>query len=144
VVIVAHDVNPILPHLDRVIYLGRGGAVSGTPAEVITSGTLTRLFGLSAARATLAAIVALAICAGILAIARPLLFASLDESAAAARGIPVRLLGFGFLVGGAAAVAGAVPARRDGTAQRAGRPCRGTERRVAMGDAHGPGKPLPR
>ncbi|MDT5035995.1 MAG: zinc/manganese transport system ATP-binding protein [Micromonosporaceae bacterium] len=44
VMIVAHDVNPILGYLDRVIYLGRGGAVSGTPAEVITAETLTRLY----------------------------------------------------------------------------------------------------
>ncbi len=45
VMIVAHDVNPILPYLDRVIYLGSGGAASGTPREVITSATLTRLYG---------------------------------------------------------------------------------------------------
>jgi zinc/manganese transport system ATP-binding protein len=45
VMIVAHDVNPILGYLDRVVYLGHGGAVSGTPAEVITSGTLTALYG---------------------------------------------------------------------------------------------------
>jgi zinc/manganese transport system ATP-binding protein len=45
VMIVAHDVNPILPYLDRVIYLGQGGAATGTPAEVITSQTLTRLYG---------------------------------------------------------------------------------------------------
>jgi zinc/manganese transport system ATP-binding protein len=45
VVIVAHDVNPILTHLDRVIYLGPGGAVSGAPREVITAQTLTRLYG---------------------------------------------------------------------------------------------------
>jgi zinc/manganese transport system ATP-binding protein len=45
VMMVAHDVNPILAYLDRVIYLGRGGAVSGSPAEVITSETLTRLYG---------------------------------------------------------------------------------------------------
>jgi zinc/manganese transport system ATP-binding protein len=45
VVMVAHDVNPILPYLDRVIYLGRHGAVSGTPAEVLTSETLTALYG---------------------------------------------------------------------------------------------------
>ncbi len=45
VMIVAHDVNPILPYLDRVIYLGRGGAATGTPEEVITSATLTRLYG---------------------------------------------------------------------------------------------------
>ncbi|AJC53024.1 ATP-binding cassette domain-containing protein [Streptomyces sp. 769] len=45
VVMVAHDVNPILHHLDRVVYLAEGGAATGTPQEVITSGTLTRLYG---------------------------------------------------------------------------------------------------
>ncbi|MFF4285730.1 ATP-binding cassette domain-containing protein [Streptomyces sp. NPDC001633] len=45
VVMVAHDVNPILHHLDRVVYLAEGGAASGTPEEVITSPTLTRLYG---------------------------------------------------------------------------------------------------
>ncbi|HET6809451.1 MAG TPA: ABC transporter ATP-binding protein [Acidimicrobiales bacterium] len=45
VVMVAHDVNPILPYVDRVVYLGRGAAVSGRPAEVITSSTLSGLFG---------------------------------------------------------------------------------------------------
>jgi len=44
VLIVAHDVNPILPYLDRVVYIARGGAVSGPVAEVITSATLTRLY----------------------------------------------------------------------------------------------------
>ena len=44
VVIVAHDVNPILPYLDQVIYLGRGGAVSGTVEEVVTGNTLTDLY----------------------------------------------------------------------------------------------------
>jgi zinc/manganese transport system ATP-binding protein len=45
VVMVAHDVNPILTHLDRVVYLAEGGAVAGTPQEVITSETLSRLYG---------------------------------------------------------------------------------------------------
>ncbi|MFH8385682.1 metal ABC transporter ATP-binding protein [Kitasatospora sp. NPDC018058] len=44
VLMVAHDVNPILHHLDRVVYIAEGGAVSGTPTEVITSETLTRLY----------------------------------------------------------------------------------------------------
>ncbi len=44
VLLVAHDVNPILPYLDRVVYLAQGGAVSGTPDEVITSSTLTALY----------------------------------------------------------------------------------------------------
>ncbi|MCK7628047.1 ATP-binding cassette domain-containing protein [Streptomyces sp. RS10V-4] len=45
VVMVAHDVNPILHHLDRVVYLAGGGAAAGTPGEVVTSETLTRLYG---------------------------------------------------------------------------------------------------
>jgi len=44
VMIVAHDVNPILSYLDRVIYLGHGGAATGTPAQVITAETLTALY----------------------------------------------------------------------------------------------------
>jgi zinc/manganese transport system ATP-binding protein len=45
VVMVAHDVNPILSRLDRVVYLAEGGAVAGDPEQVITSETLTRLYG---------------------------------------------------------------------------------------------------
>jgi len=45
VMLVAHDVNPILPYLDQVIYLAHGGAVMGPPAEVITPDTLTMLYG---------------------------------------------------------------------------------------------------
>jgi zinc/manganese transport system ATP-binding protein len=44
VLLVAHDVNPILPYLDRVIYIARGGAVAGTTKEVITSKTLSDLY----------------------------------------------------------------------------------------------------
>jgi zinc/manganese transport system ATP-binding protein len=44
VLMVAHDVNPILSYLDRVVYIASGGAVSGSPAEVITSATLSRLY----------------------------------------------------------------------------------------------------
>ena len=45
VLLVAHDVNPILRHLDRVVYFAGGTAVAGSPAEVITTETLTRLYG---------------------------------------------------------------------------------------------------
>jgi zinc/manganese transport system ATP-binding protein len=45
VVMVAHDVNPILSYLDRVVYIAQGGVASGTPEEVITGDTLTRLYG---------------------------------------------------------------------------------------------------
>lgn len=56
------------------------------------------VFGLSGGQALTAALVAAGICAAVVAIARPLLFASVDEAVAAARGVPVRLLGFVFLV----------------------------------------------
>jgi zinc/manganese transport system ATP-binding protein len=46
VVMVAHDVNPILPYLDQVTYLAPAGTATGTPAEVITTETLTRLYGI--------------------------------------------------------------------------------------------------
>ncbi len=44
VLMVAHDVNPILSYLDRVIYIGCGQTAIGTPREVITSQTLSRLY----------------------------------------------------------------------------------------------------
>jgi len=44
VVMVAHDVNPILGYLDGVVYLGPGGAICGQPEQVMTSENLTRLF----------------------------------------------------------------------------------------------------
>ena len=45
VLLVAHDVNPMLPYLDRVVYLAAGRAVEGTVSEVIDGETLTRLYG---------------------------------------------------------------------------------------------------
>ena len=45
VLLVAHDVNPILSYLDRVVYIAEGAAVEGPPEEVISSETLTRLYG---------------------------------------------------------------------------------------------------
>jgi len=45
VLMVAHDVNPIVGYLDQVIYVAPGGAVSGTVDEVITSETLSALYG---------------------------------------------------------------------------------------------------
>jgi zinc/manganese transport system ATP-binding protein len=45
VLLVAHDINPILSYLDRVAYIARGGAVTGTPAEVVTSSALSALYG---------------------------------------------------------------------------------------------------
>jgi zinc/manganese transport system ATP-binding protein len=45
VLLVAHDVNPLLGYLDRVIYLAAGRAVEGPVDEVITSETLSGLYG---------------------------------------------------------------------------------------------------
>jgi zinc/manganese transport system ATP-binding protein len=41
----AHELNPLLAALDRVLYLGRGEAALGTVAEVITGPVLSRLYG---------------------------------------------------------------------------------------------------
>jgi zinc/manganese transport system ATP-binding protein len=43
--LVAHDVNPLLPYVDRVVYVAGGRAVAGPPAEVVTSETLSSLYG---------------------------------------------------------------------------------------------------
>ena len=65
------------------------------------------IFGISAAQAGLALWIGAAVAALMVLIARPLLFASLDPAVAAARGVPVRALGFAFLglVGAACAEA---------------------------------------
>ncbi|HEY2791441.1 MAG TPA: metal ABC transporter permease [Micromonosporaceae bacterium] len=78
---------------------------SGDNGSASVSVLFGSIFGLSASTATVSAVIGVAICVVMVAIARPLLFASLDESVAAARGVPVRLLGLGFLalVGGTAA-----------------------------------------
>jgi zinc/manganese transport system ATP-binding protein len=43
--LVAHDVNPLLPYLDRVVYLAGGRAVEGPVEQVVTTDTLSRLYG---------------------------------------------------------------------------------------------------
>jgi zinc/manganese transport system ATP-binding protein len=45
VLLVAHDVNPLLPYLDQVIYMAGGRARSGSPEDVITATTLSDLYG---------------------------------------------------------------------------------------------------
>ena len=44
VVLVAHDVNPLVSVLDRVAYVARGRITAGTPDEVITSERLSALY----------------------------------------------------------------------------------------------------
>jgi zinc/manganese transport system ATP-binding protein len=45
VIFSAHELNPLLGALDRVLYLGRGQAALGTVEEVITGPVLSRLYG---------------------------------------------------------------------------------------------------
>ena len=45
VLFTAHELNPLLDAMDRVLYLGQGHAALGTVDEVITSDVLSRLYG---------------------------------------------------------------------------------------------------
>ncbi len=76
------------------IFTTTRSAGNGTAGVRVLFGSI---FGLSGADVRLS--VALAVIASVvlLAIARPLLFASLDTAVAAAQGVPVRALGLGFL-----------------------------------------------
>ena len=42
---VTHDVNPILGVIDQIVYLAHGKVVAGTPAEVVTTETLSLVYG---------------------------------------------------------------------------------------------------
>lgn len=44
VLFVTHEINPILPHTNKVIYLAKEKAVVGAPEDVFTSDVLTKLF----------------------------------------------------------------------------------------------------
>jgi zinc/manganese transport system ATP-binding protein len=44
VLLVTHDINPLLPTIDRVIYIAKGKMVIGKPEEVIRAKTLSRLY----------------------------------------------------------------------------------------------------
>jgi zinc/manganese transport system ATP-binding protein len=46
VLFTAHDVNPLLGAMDRVLYLGRGRGAIGPVDEVISSGVLSDLYGI--------------------------------------------------------------------------------------------------
>ncbi|MFB7934117.1 metal ABC transporter ATP-binding protein [Streptomyces sp. NPDC056039] len=45
VVFVTHEINPVLGMVDRVLYLAPGGHRVGSPDEVLTSESLSRLYG---------------------------------------------------------------------------------------------------
>jgi zinc/manganese transport system ATP-binding protein len=44
-VFVTHEINPVLPYVDRVLYLVGGRFVIGTPDEVMTTDVLSALYG---------------------------------------------------------------------------------------------------
>jgi len=76
------------------LYTSSGRGASGEGSVSVLFGSI---FGLSTGRAVVTAVIGVATCLIVLLIARPLLFASVHEAVAAARGVPVRLLGLGFL-----------------------------------------------
>jgi zinc/manganese transport system permease protein len=69
-------------------------APNGTSGVNILFGTI---FGLSGTQAVTDSAVAACVCAALVVIARPLLFATIDEAVASARRVPVRALGSVFL-----------------------------------------------
>jgi zinc/manganese transport system ATP-binding protein len=45
IVFVTHDINPVLPYVDRVLYLVGGRFAVGSPAEILTRERLSSLYG---------------------------------------------------------------------------------------------------
>jgi zinc/manganese transport system permease protein len=81
-----------------VFFLARLSMSSGGGSGIVGAHTLFgSIFGLTAGEARLAAAIALGATALTVAIGRPLLFASVAPDVAAARGVPTRLLGIGFV-----------------------------------------------
>jgi zinc/manganese transport system ATP-binding protein len=44
--LIAHNINPLLPHLDKVIYIANGKVATGKPSEILTSESLSALYGI--------------------------------------------------------------------------------------------------
>jgi zinc/manganese transport system ATP-binding protein len=44
--LIAHNINPLLPHLNEVMYIANGKLATGKPSEVLTTETLTALYGI--------------------------------------------------------------------------------------------------
>jgi zinc/manganese transport system ATP-binding protein len=43
--LIAHNINPLLPHLDEVVYIANGKVATGKPEQVLTSESLSALYG---------------------------------------------------------------------------------------------------
>jgi zinc/manganese transport system permease protein len=76
------------------IFTTKSSAGNGTAGVRVLFGSI---FGLSSSDVRTSAVLATLASLLVLAIARPLLYASLDTALAVAQGVPVRLLGLGFL-----------------------------------------------
>jgi zinc/manganese transport system permease protein len=76
------------------IFTTQNSAGNGTAGVRVLFGSI---FGLSKADVRTSVVLAALVGALLVALARPLLFASLDTEVAAAQGVPVRMLGLGFL-----------------------------------------------
>ncbi len=83
---------------------------SGANSTIGVNYLFGSILGLQLEQAQLVAVVGVVVIVGLLLIARPLLFASLDSEVAAARGIPVRTISVIFLLLVALSIAEAVPA----------------------------------
>ncbi len=77
------------------IFISGSSGSNGTAAVRVLFGSI---LGLSPTDARLAAVIAILVCLALVAIARPLLFASIDPEVARGLGVPVRALGIGFFV----------------------------------------------
>ena len=44
--LIAHNINPLLPHLDKVMYIANGKIATGKPSDVLTSESLSALYGI--------------------------------------------------------------------------------------------------
>lgn len=77
------------------IYVTTRSTGNGTAGVGVLFGSV---FGIGAAQTGLSAVLGIAATLGVLLVARPLLFATIEAGAAAADGVPVRALGTAFLV----------------------------------------------
>jgi zinc/manganese transport system permease protein len=76
------------------LYTTEHSTTNGNAGVTVLFGSI---FGISTSQAWIAALIGAGVCLLLLLIARPLLFGTLDPDVAAARGVPVRLLGLVFL-----------------------------------------------
>jgi zinc/manganese transport system permease protein len=76
------------------IYTTSTAASDSTASVHVLFGSI---FGLTSGQTTTAVVIAVGVCLVLMVVARPLLFASLDQAVALARGVPVRVLGITFL-----------------------------------------------